>query len=243
MAVSDSTDFSLTAVDLIGEARGLLGINSDEEPLEAVDLDRGLKALNAMLKTWQAKDVMAWTMTDGTLALVQGQVAYTFGDGGAFDFETRVFEITDDMAINRGNTDLPMFQLSREEYKAIPIKTTQGYPTQWFYDRQRDGGTLYVWPAPDATAGTLKFTYRRVIMDLDAGPNNFDLPQEWYEAITYNLAVRLIPSAGVSITPEIQLVIGQAKEFYDIVAGFDVGHGRGSIRVTPTRHYRGARNG
>lgn len=230
MAVSGSVDFALTAVEIVEEARSLLGIDAEEEPLEAAELQKGLRALNMMLKAWQAEGLMISLLTEGTLALVQSQASYTFQAGG--DFNTVPFEITD-MRITRNSTDLPMFEMGREEYFALPNKTTEGYPTQWYYDRQRDGGRLYVWPAPDATAGTLKFTYRRVINDMDASANSLDLPQEWHEAVVYGLARKLMPRYGGAGTPEGQLVLTEAARSYQVVKDFGIGTGKNSIMIVP----------
>jgi hypothetical protein len=232
MAVSNSTDFSETVLEIITDALAELGVNADEEPLEAADQNRALRALNRMLKAWQADGVMAWTYAEGELATVQGQASYDFGAGG--DFTIKPFEILD-MRINRGGNDLPMYRLSREEYYALPNKTNQGYPTQFYYDRQRDSGALYLWPAPDATLGTLKFTYRRVIMDIDSGADDFDVPQEWTEALVFGLASRLIGPYAKAGSAESARVEQEAARTYMVVKGFDIGEGVGSIRVTPNR--------
>lgn len=231
MSVSGSTDFSLTANDLVTEARTLLGIQAAEEPLQADELNEGLRSLNMMLKAWEADGVMAWVLTEGTLTLVQGDADYVFSSGG--DFTTAVPMDITQMRITRNNYDLPMTRIGREAYYALPLKTTQGYPVQWYYDRQRSSGTLYVWPAPDATAGTLKFTYRRRIMDLDAGVDDFDVPQEWFEAVTYGLAKRLIPRYGKAASPNAQFVAMEADKAYAIVKSFDAGEGASSLTIMP----------
>lgn len=230
MAVSNSTDFKMTAQEVVTDARSKLGISADEEPLSASELTRGLRALNAMLKAWEVSGIRTWVLTEGTLTLVQSQTSYAFGTGG--DFTTLPFEITD-MRITRSGTDLPMLRLSRQEYFSQPNKASEGYPTQWYYDRQRDTGTLYIWPLADATGGTLKFTYRRRIMDMDAGSDDFDFPAEWYEALVYNLAQRMIPDYGAGNTPEASLVIGEAARLLADVRDFDTGEGEAVITVLP----------
>lgn len=231
MTVSGSVNFSMTAEQIVSDARSLLGIDAEEEPLQATELSTGLKALNLMLKAWQADEEMEWTYTQGTVTLVSGTASYVFGAGGTF---TSVpFAINDDAYITRGGSDLPMIRLSREEYRAIPRKDSTGYPTQWYYDRQRSGGTLYVWPSPDTTAGVFNFTYRRIVNDLDAAADTLDLPQEWHEAVIYNLAVRLIPRYSVIGDAEARLVTSQAAEFYGKLKGFDIGEGKGSISILP----------
>ena len=62
MTVSGSTDFSVSANDMVILARRKAGVHADEEPLENVDLQSGLQALNMMLKAWQADGVMTWTI-------------------------------------------------------------------------------------------------------------------------------------------------------------------------------------
>lgn len=230
MAVSNSIDFTLTAAEIIEEARREVGIQADEEPIDAQALVTGLRTLNRMLKAWQAEGVMCWTLTEGTLTLVASDESYVFGSGGTFT--TVPLEITS-IRINRGSNDIPMFRMSREEYFDLPNKTITGYPTQFYYDRQRSGGTLYVWPAPDATAGTLKFTYRRIIMDVDASNNDLDLPQEWYDAIIFGLAKRLAGHAWLLGTEDGKRVMVEAERSYMVVKGFDIGEGTGSISITP----------
>lgn len=232
MPVSNSIDFHETAQEIIQDALTELGVGADEEPLEAIDLERGIRALNRMLKAWQADGVMIWTYAEGELTTVLDQAGYTFGEGG--DFDTVPFEILD-LRINRGGNDLPMNRLSREEYYALPNKTNRGYPTQFYYDRQRAGGTLYLWPTPDTGLGTLKFTYRRVIMDIDNGANDFDVPQEWHEALVFGLAKRLVGAYGMAGKAEAARVEQEAERSYMTVKGFDIGEGIGSIRVTPDR--------
>lgn len=240
MAVSNSTDFKQTAQEVIIDALAELGVAEDEEPLQPVDLNRGMRALNRMLKSWQAEGVMIWTLAEGSLPLVLGQGAYQFGDGG--DFAERPFDFVD-LRINRGGNDLPMSRLSREEYYALPNKAARGYPTQFYYDRQRESGVLNIWPTPDAGLGTLGFTYRRVIMDIDAGADDFDVPQEWYEALVFGLADRLVGAYAMAGKASAARVKMEAQRAFQIVKGFDIGEGRGSARVLPAAYRRGGSNG
>lgn len=231
MAISSTTDFDLTAHQVITEARRKAGIHADEESISAADLVSDIRTLNLMLRSWQADGVMIWSYTEGTLTLVQSQASYSFASGG--DFTTVPFDIQDDVVITRSGNDLPMTRMSRTEYRSLPDKTTEGYPTQWYYDRQQASGTLYVWPAPDSTAGTLKFTYRRKLYDIDDQSNNFDVPAEWLDAIIYNLADRLMENFGMSATPEGQKITARAVSSYQAIKEFDTGDGEGSLFVTP----------
>jgi hypothetical protein len=230
MTVSGTTTFSMTVEQIVVEARAQLGIQEAEEPLQAHELTQGIRALNMMLRAWQIDGIKTWTLTEGSFSLAQSDYDYVFGAGGTFT--TVPLEITD-VRITRNSQDLPMNRMSREEYQSLPVKSTEGYPTQYYYDRQQDGGTMYVWPAPDATAGTIKFTYRRYLYDVGVGTATLDIPKEWYEAVTYNLAKRLLAYYPGVHQNSIKLVMEMAPSSYAQVKNFDVGEGMGSIMVVP----------
>lgn len=105
-------------------------------------------------------------------------------------------DITDIRLRNDGDTDRTIERVSREEYFSMSDKDSQGKPTMFYYDRQHTTGELYVWPTPDSVNDRLKITYTRTLEDFDAASDNPDLPQEWIEAMKYQLAVRLAPAFG-----------------------------------------------
>lgn len=230
MAVSLTSNYSLTAAQLVPESLALLGVLADEEPLPQVEMDRALLHLNLMLKSWQQIGVMPHTLTSGTFALVQSDRDYVFGSGGTV---TSIPFDLQQILITRSSSDLEMTEMSREDYMRLPNKTTEGYPTQWYYDRQRDSGTLYVWPAPDATGGTITWSGRRRLLDVDAQTDNMDLPQEWYDALLYGLAERLILPYGKAGSQEAKEVKEKAAAAFIIAQSFAVGEGMGSLSITP----------
>lgn len=235
MTVSGTVAFSLTVSEIVTEARGLLGIQAAEEPLQAVELAQGIRALNMMLNTWQADGVKTWTLTEGTFTLVQGTASYLFGSGGTFT--TVPLELTD-VRLTRDSIDLPIQALSRQEYFALPNKTTQSRPVSYYYDRQRDTGRMYVWPTADSGLGTIGFTYRRHINDAGDGTNTLDLPDEWAEAVCYGLAKRLLPYYPKVDKTGLAAVLSTADATYAIVKAFDVAEGENSITITPDWDYR-----
>ena len=231
MAVSSSTDFARTAEELIVDALELLGVKAEEEPLQAVDLDRGLKWLNYLLKAWQTDGVMGWTLTEGSLTLADSDGSYSFAAAG--DFTTVPLDITQVRISHDGGNEIEMTPLSREDYYRLPNRTTEGFPTQYFYDRQRDNGTLYIWPEPDDSSYDLTFTYRRRIMDIDAQTDNFDLPPEWEKAITENLAYELIGPYGKAGSDQARKIERDAAISFAVIQNWDVSEGEGSISILP----------
>jgi len=113
--------------------------------------------------------------------------------------------------------------LSRLDYRNLPNKTATGVPTQFFYDPRGGAnvqGILNIWPAPADVTNAVKMTWWRPIQDFTTPGNNPDLPQEWIDALIWNLAYKLWPEFPIS-----QVLMGAIKEQAMIslenVAGYD----------------------
>jgi len=233
MALSNSADFSLTAVQLIEEAYRKAGIHAEEEPIPAHNVTTGKTALNMMLKTWAADPQKHFTYVEGTVTLVQGQVSYDLSSENILDM--------DNIRIVRNSTSTPMTEMSRREYYRLPVRSSEGFPTQWMWDRSSTSKTLFDWPTADSALGTLEYTARRMIFDLDANTDDFDLPQEWYEAVVYNLAVKLLENRRMMKTETAKKLVVEADRLYGVVTSFDTSESEGSVYIGPDsvgRDYR-----
>ena len=209
MSLSGTTDFAMTGAEIIEDAYLILGVGDEGETLTTFQTTRALRALNAMLKAWQAKGVNLWKLQEGTLSLVADQQSYSMYSGG--DFTTRPLQILS-CRLYKSSLETPMIRVPREDYFNLPDKSSSGIPTQYYYDPGRVQGTLYIWPVDDGT-NSLKFTYLDTVDDLDTSANNPDAPQEWYETIIYNLARRLSPRVGIPMRAEdLQFAIQSEQE-------------------------------
>lgn len=94
------------------------------------------------------------------------------------------------------NDEVVMRQLSRQEYMSLSDKDTEGSPYTWYFDKQLVNPVLFVYTEPDNLRESLRFDYVKTLDDIDATTNNLKFPDEWLEAITYNLALRLALSFG-----------------------------------------------
>lgn len=79
MATSASTDYNLTATQIVNRAMRHMGVLAQEETPAAAELADGLEALNVMVKQWQADGVNLWKHEDMIVWLVKGQTKYTLG--------------------------------------------------------------------------------------------------------------------------------------------------------------------
>lgn len=201
MATSGSVDFSLTAREIITEAFQTAKVIAAGETPTADELEDGERKLNLMLKSWGSKEHL-WIKTEGTQALTATTASYAItGARRMLSVRRRTSSI-----------DTPMNELSREEYYDLPTKSATGTPVSWYFDPQRSTRTLYIWPtASTAVAAntTLYFTYLRVIEDIDALENDPDVPQEWLEALIYNLAAKLALAYGSDMYPVLRVEAAQ----------------------------------
>lgn len=131
------------------------------------------------------------------------------------------FQVLDVRRRDDAGYDKPLREMNREEYFNLVDKTSQGDVSNWYYDRQRDKGVLYVWPAPYRVKDTLKITYKRILNDMDAAGDNPDFPQEWLDCIVYNLALRIAPSFGKGNSADMPLIERQAREMLLVAMSFD----------------------
>lgn len=91
--------------------------------------------------------------------------------------------------------------LSRLDYDALPNKDQalgSTAVTQAYYDLQLSAGFLSLWQVPAAPIlNLIKLTAQIPIQDFVNSTDNPDLPNEWVDAITYNLALVMAPQFDV----------------------------------------------
>lgn len=116
--------------------------------------------------------------------------------------------------------EIPLDVMSRMDYLALPNKAATGAINQVFYDPQLTTGYLYFWLAQTSVSDLLKFTWWRPIEDFNAAGDNADLPQEWLQALIFNLSVVMAPEFGVP-TERIAATKALADEYLSDMEGFD----------------------
>ncbi len=215
MPTSGQTSFNLTSNEIIASAFNVLGIAMEGEALTAEMYTHGRRNLNLLIKSWGAHPRL-WIKTEGTFAMVASQAAY--------NLTPRALRV---LSVRRrlNNIDTPMNELSRQEYFDQPNKTeSPTIPVSFYFDPQTTTGTLYLWPAPSAQAVsqyTIRYTYIRRMDDMVSTNDDLDMPQEWLEPVIWNLAKRLITQYPVNDPNLVQLIIGQAQEYYNNLLAWD----------------------
>lgn len=233
MSTSGTVAYSLTSTQLIEAAFGNLGIAQEGEALTPRMYQDGLRALNLLIKTWGAHPRL-WIMEEGSLAMVADTPSYVI--------TPKPLRITEARYRNTASQiDVPMSEMSRQEYFDQPNKTTSpSIPVNFYFDPQTATGTLYLWPCPSTTtasAYTVKYTYVRRMESMVATNDELDLPQEWQEAVIWNLSKRLAAQYPVNDPNQMGLVIGMAGETYSALMQWD--NEPASLFMQPDTRYSG----
>jgi len=174
MTTSGSRDFNLDVGEIIEEAYERCGL----EVRTGYDARTARRSLNLMFAEWANRGMNLWTVKQGTITLTQGQAQETLTDD--------VVDILE-VVLRRDGTDYEIDRISRGEYTTLPNKTTQGRPSQYWFDKQIDP-VINLWAVPENSTDQIIYYYVRRIEDADALVNTTDMPFRFYPCMVSGLA-------------------------------------------------------
>ena len=198
MTTSGTTSFNLDLNLLIEEAFERCGA----ELRTGYDLRTARRSLNLLTIEWANKGINLWTIEQGSIPMVQGQISY--------DLPVDTIDLFDHVIrtqSGQSQTDININRISADTYLTIPNKNAQGRPIQVWINRQSGAQNLSgiqypninVWPAPDQN-NFYTFVYFRLrrIQDAGEGIATQDIPFRMLPAMVAGLAYHLslkIPGA------------------------------------------------
>ena len=179
---------------------------------------------------------LQWTTINGVpsgyvvtiTAALTGSVAI---DNHVYTYTTktqRPLSIIEARRVDQDDNETPVLIISRDEYMSLSDKSQTGTINQIYYDPQLTNGRLFVWPASNDVKNRIKMTIKKPIMDFDATADDGEFPQEWFEAIVSNLAIRVAIKNGIALDPELKQLAVESKA---MVSFFD--NEEGSIYFSP----------
>lgn len=190
MTTSGVITSDMTVRQVITRALRVLALLGKGDTADGEDVTDGVVSLNLMLKSWQVTGPNLWRVTDGTVTLAASTATYTLSP--------RPLKVDACRYRNASGVDMPMQQMTDEEYEQLPLKTSTGIPTTFYVNRQRGATTLTVWPVlASVTTETLRYSYQRVIEDVTNANETLDVPQEALDLVIYGLASRFLDDYGV----------------------------------------------
>ena len=148
MTTTGTSAFNMNLNDIVEEAFERCGA----EVRTGYDLRTARRSLNLLTVEWANKGINLWTIEQGSIPMVQGQITYTL-PVDTIDLAEHVIRTQTGVQ----QTDINITRISVDTYSTIPNKNAQGRPIQVWINRQSgattptgiQNPTINVWPAPD----------------------------------------------------------------------------------------------
>tara|TARA_R110000796_G_scaffold77250_1_gene172598 strand:- start:1426 stop:1962 length:537 start_codon:yes stop_codon:yes gene_type:complete len=175
-----------------------------------------------MFADWANRGVNLWTVEQGTINLTQGQ--------GALTLTSDVVDVLE-IVLRRDNTDYQVERISRGDFVTLPNKTTQGRPSQFWFNRQIDP-VINLWAVPENSTDQLIYYYVQRIEDAGALVDTTDMPFRFYPCMVAGLAYYL----AMKRSPErLQLLKSVYEEEFQRAADED--QERVPLKLQPSFRY------
>ena len=236
MTTSGTTGFNLNLNDLFEEAFEQCGA----ELRSGYDFRSARRSLNLLTVEWSNRGINLWTIEQGSIPLVQGQIIY--------DLPADTIDLLEHVVRTQtgpGQTDINITRISVDTYATIPNKNAQGRPIQVWINRQSGAtypttGVAYpeinVWPAPDQN-NLYTFVYWRLrrMQDGGDGVTTQDIPFRFLPCLVAGLAFHMsmkIPGA-LERTPVLK---ARYEELWQQAADED--REKAALRIAPRQYFR-----
>ena len=229
--------FNLNLNELVEEAFERCGA----ELRTGYDLKTARRSLNLLTIEWANKGINLWTIEQGSIPLVQGQITY---DLPVDTIDLMEHVIRTNPGTSSSQLDINISRISSDTYITIPNKNAQGRPIQVWINR-RSGATepgpvvvnpqINLWPAPDQSNYYTFFYYRlRRIEDAGNGVNTQDIPFRMLPALVAGLAYHLSMKVPGGMERTMML-----KQMYDEVwqQAADEDREKAPLRIAPRQSF------
>jgi hypothetical protein len=246
MTTSGTSIFNLDLNELVEEAFERCGA----ELRTGYDLRTARRSLNLLTIEWANRGINLWTIEQGSIPMVQGQIVY--------ELPVDTIDLLEHVVRTQSGeqqTDITINRISVDTYSTIPNKNAQGRPIQVWINRQsgatypaggRPAGTnsttgvdhpsINVWPAPDQD-NFYTFVYWRLrrLQDAGDGVTTQDIPFRFIPCMVAGLAYHLSLKIPGALERSMSLK-AQYEELWQQAADED--REKAPLRLAPRQYFR-----
>ena len=236
MTTSGTSTFNLNLNDLVEEAFERCGA----ELRTGYDLRTARRSLNLLTIEWANRGINLWTIEQGSIPMVQGQIVY--------DLPVDTIDLLEHVVrtqTGQQQTEITINRISIDTYSTIPNKNAQGRPIQVWINRQSGADypttgvkapQINVWPAPDQS-NYYTFVYWRLrrLQDAGDGVTTQDIPFRFLPCLVAGLAYHLslkVPGA----LERSQMLKAEYEELWQQAADED--REKAPLRIAPRQYFR-----
>jgi len=235
VTTSGTQSFNLDLNNLIEEAFERCGA----ELRTGYDMRTARRSLNLLTIEWANRGINLWTIEQGSIPLVQGQITY--------NLPVDTIDLLDSVVRTQTGveqTDINISRISVSTYATIPNKNAQGRPIQVWIDRQSGATepttginypTINVWPAPDqSNFYTYVYWRLRRIQDAGNGTTTQDIPFRMLPCLVAGLAYYLAMKLPDAL-PRVEMLKMSYEEQWLLASNED--REKASLRLAPREMY------
>ena len=179
-----TASFDLSIDEIVEEAFERCGL----QDRTGYQLKTARRSLNLLLAEWSNRGLNLWTIQKQEAALAANVItlAGTSLFGNNANAASEIVEITDLVIRDSSNNEYSCSPISRSTYLNYTVKTSNGRPTQYYFEKTINP-TLYLYPAADV-AYTVVFYAMLRMKDSGAYTNNSEIPFSFLPCLTAGLA-------------------------------------------------------
>lgn len=201
---------------LINSSLRKIGALSSGETIETTRQQEALQALQSMLRQWGTLGINVFASVKESTTLVAGQYLYTWGTGGNIT-STRPNQVLGAYVLDSSSVTHPVDIITEGKYRSISVKGTSSRPFALFFHPTYPLAELYLYPVPDSVETLYLDSFKPFTETGSFGltTDTLSFPSSYEEAILYNLAIRLAPEYGKTVSAEVAAIAKTA--YMDLV--------------------------
>ena len=170
----------------------------------AEDINDAFSMLNMMLGQWSQKRWLVYHLID-VVAPASFTGIYSIGTNGQINTPRpdRIASAFARYGSAAQPVDYPLEIIeAREDWNRIGLKGMTGSPSAVFYDSGYPLGTVYVYPVP-LSQYEIHLSLKQPLAAFGNLSDDLNVPDEYQEALLYNLAVRLCAPYGLAARSDV----------------------------------------
>lgn len=183
VTTSQTYNFNPSNAEIISQAFSRIGIRRGE--ILTQHLQDAVMELNILFSRLNNQGPNLWTVDLQSIPLIQGIATYSVPD--------ETIQVLD-VFIRFGNpsVDRILYALSRTEYASLSNKNSQGFPSQFWFDRTiAPNITFYLTPDANGPYTAYYYRFRQIQDSMLSNGQVAEIPNRWIDAIIAGLAHRM----------------------------------------------------
>ena len=204
---------TLNRNELIEAAMRKVGALADGQTPSTTQYTNAAQALNAVVNLLSTDGMPLWKRVTQTITPVLSTKDYTITDS------LKIAQVV--LKDTTSGVQYDLIEKSEYDFNRLPTLST-GQPVHYMYQPAIDGGTLSVWPLPDASTVSNKqllVIKQKEFDNFSSSTDTMDFPAYWTQPIIYYLAIAIAPEFGLPLQDRQQL-LKEAKEYKDMASGY-----------------------